>query len=47
MQVLPEVEICILFMLEMEMLLQKNSAVHLQKPERLDDKWMQDWVGLW
>src|ERR1700730_8522280 len=35
-QVFPEVEICTLFTLEMETLLQKNSAVHVQKPEGLD-----------
>ena len=46
-QVFPEVETCMSFMLEMETLLQKNSAVHIQKPEGLDDEWMRDRMGLW
>ena len=38
-QVFPETKICTLFTLEMETLLQKNSVVHVQKPEGLDDEW--------
>ena len=41
-QVFPEAEIHMSFTSELEMLLQKNSTVHVQKPDRLDDKWMQD-----
>ena len=39
MQVFPETKIHMSFTLEMETLLQKNSAVHVQKPEGLDDEW--------
>ena len=46
-QVFSETEIHMSFTLEMEMLLQKNSAAHVQKPEGLDDEWMQDQMGLW
>src|ERR1700720_314835 len=46
-QVFPEAEIRMSFMSEMETLLQKNSAVHVQKPEGLDDEWMRDRMGLW
>ena len=38
-QVFPEVETHTSFTSEMEMLLQKNSTVHVQKPEGLDDEW--------
>jgi Integrase zinc binding domain len=31
----------------MEMLLQKNSVVHVTKPDELDDAWMRDSTGLW
>jgi hypothetical protein len=46
-QVFQEVEIHVSFTSEMEMLLQKNSAVHVQKPDGLDDEWTQDQMGLW
>src|ERR1700731_4291183 len=29
------------------MLLQKNSAVYVTKPDELDDAWMRDSMGLW
>ena len=38
-QVFPEAEVRTLFTSEMETLLQKNSAAHVQKPEGLDDEW--------
>src|ERR1700731_860366 len=38
-QVFLEVETHVSFTSEMEMLLLKNSAAHLQKPEELDDEW--------
>ena len=46
-QVFPETEIHTSFTSEMEMLLQKNSVAHVQKPEGLDDEWTWDWTGLW
>src|ERR1700720_945076 len=46
-QVFPETEVRTSFTSEMEMLLQTNSAVHVQKPEGLDDEWMRDRMGLW
>src|ERR1700720_3638226 len=46
-QVFPDAEIRTSFTSEMETLLQKNSAVHVQKPEGLDDEWTRDRVGLW
>ena len=46
-QVFPEVETHTSFTSKMEMLLQKNSTVHVQKPEGLDDEWMRDQMGLW
>src|SRR3984893_8966917 len=46
-QVFPEVEVHVLFTLEMETLLQKNSAVYVTKPDELDDAWTRDSMGLW
>ena len=46
-QVFPEAEICMSFTLEMETLLQKNSAVYVTKPGELDDTWTRDSAGLW
>src|ERR1700731_3924585 len=46
-QVFPEAEICTSFTSELEMLLQKNSVVHVSKPDELDDTWMRDSAGLW
>ena len=45
-QVFPEVEICVSFTSEMEMLLQKNSTEHILKPEELNHKWTRDRRGL-
>ena len=46
-QVFPEIEICMSFTSEMEMLLQKNSMVYITKPDELDNTWMRDSAGLW
>src|ERR1700731_4851503 len=46
-QVFPEAEVRVSFTSEMEMLLQKNSAVHITKPDELDDTWTRNSAGLW
>ena len=46
-QVFPEAEIHVSFTSEMEMLLQKNSAVYVTKLDKLNDAWTRDSAGLW
>src|SRR6202045_1739673 len=46
-QVFPEVEVHVSFTSEMETLLQKNSVVHVTKPDELNDAWTRDSTGLW
>ena len=46
-QVFPEAEVHVSFTSEMEMLLQKNSMVHVTKPDELNDAWTRDSTGLW
>ena len=41
------VQVHVSFMLEMEMLLQKNSVAWVTKPDKLDDTWTRDHTGLW
>src|ERR1700731_4783555 len=46
-QVFPEAEVRVSFTSEMEMLLQKNSTVHVTKPDELNDAWTRDSTELW